>query len=150
MGEGANSSADIWDRHAVREVIGKYFAALDRADKSLLAECFSADARYESTGGTLNLDGREAICARLASAHSGWRSHVPSSMTIEIDGDRARADTFALAYLVEDAGADQRVIVRGVQYLDELRREAGEWRISRRYHGTQWQFEARTVEPFVP
>jgi hypothetical protein len=43
-------------------------------------------------------------------------------------------------YRVE-VGEPDRLIVRGVRYLDELRREGDEWRISRRYHTADWAFE---------
>ena len=137
-------------REAIREVIGRYFAAVDRYDEQLLATCFTPDARYESAGGSLNMEGRDVIAARLMAAGSMLRSHIAGSMIIDVDGEQARADTYALAYLVDGAEAGRRVLVRGLRYEDQLRLEGGKWRIAFRHHSTQWQFETTTMTPLIP
>ena len=58
------------DRIAIRDVVERYFAAIDRADKLLLRSCFTEDARYDSAGGTLDMEGGDSIAAQLAAAAS--------------------------------------------------------------------------------
>jgi len=138
---------DYW---AVRRTVDRYFAAIDRADKSLLAEVFTEDATYESEGGTLNCSGRAGISEKLASGRFRSTSHVTSSMTIDLDGDGARADTFAVAYLVDQHATPERIVVRGVRYRDRLRREGAGWLITHRRHETQWQTELPSFTPWLP
>lgn len=138
------------DHIAIRRVIDRYFAAIDRANKTLLAQCFTADALYRSSGGTLDRAGRDAICEKLASGRFAWTSHVTSSMTVAVDGDEATADTYAVAYLNDRSADPERMVVRGVQYLDTLRRTSEGWLIAQRHHLTQWQFETPAVQPWMP
>ena len=74
-------------------------------------------------------------------------SHHPTSQQLAVDGDQATADTFAVAYL---ATADERIVVRGLQYLDELERGADGWRITSRQHIPQWQYEAARTPVALP
>jgi len=147
MGDNSPEHSDYW---AVRRTVDRYFAAIDRADKSLLASVFTEDAVYESEGGTLNCTGRVSISDKLASGRFKSTSHVTSSMAIDLDGDGASADTFAVAYLVDQHSTPERIVVRGVRYRDRLRREGAGWLIARRCHETQWQIELPSVTPWLP
>jgi len=147
MGQNSPEHSDYW---AVRRTIDRYFAAIDRADKSLLAAVFTEDATYESDGRSLDCTGRASISAKLASGRFKFSSHVTSSMTIDLEGDEARADTFAVAYLVDERAKPEKTVIRGVRYRDRLRREAAGWLISYRRHETQWQTELPTVTPWLP
>lgn len=71
-------------------------------------------------------------------------SHAPSNQVVTVTGDAATADTLVTCHLV---GADGRVQVRGLRYLNDLVRTADGWRISHRQHFVLWQYEARRVEP---
>ena len=92
-------------RQAILATIERYFAAIDGADKDLLARCFAEDARFVSAGGSLDMSGRDAIAARLASGRFPATTHLRGSSVITLDRDGAAADTRALAFLAETAPA---------------------------------------------
>jgi hypothetical protein len=141
---------DAEDRIAIRELVERYFAAIDRVDKRLLRSCFTDDARYESTGGTLDMDGGDSIAARLASGQVAASTHVCANVSISFGKQGAQADTMAVAYLVTGHEPGARLMVRGLRYQDRMVRQAGAWRIAHRRHETRWQFDTTSAAPFVP
>jgi len=143
--------ADVSDRVLIREVIGRYFYAVDRGDWAALASCFAVDAHYEAADGFIDAHSRDAILEVLTGGSPyAERSHVMSSVEVVTDRDTASGDTFAIAYLL-DGGIDKgRFMVRGLQYLDSFVRTADGWRIKTRRHITRWQFDALAVPPMRP
>jgi hypothetical protein len=138
---------DILDRLAVAAVIDRYFAGIDRCDQPMIRTCFADEATYRSDAGVLDMDGGDAIGSRLGrGGRFAFTSHIRSSQTIELEGDRAKADTMALAYLVIDATPGGAVMVRGLRYTDELLRRNGGWQILHRHHSTQWQYQTVCAE----
>ena len=75
-------------------------------------------------------------------------NHQISSVRISPAGEGCASDMFAIAHVVDRERS--LVLVRGLRYEDELVREEGEWRIQRRTHTPQWQFEAAAVPPAIP
>jgi hypothetical protein len=136
----------VIDEAAVRQVIGNYFYAVDRRDFIMLKDCFTEDAKGEYDAGKVVYEGRDAILDGLQGiVQFKSTSHVTSSMFISIDGEDAKADTFAVAFLVLEG--IPRVLVRGLQYIDHLVRTRAGWRIGRRIHIPRWQYEVASVEP---
>jgi hypothetical protein len=142
----------LLDRTAIRDVIGQYFCGLDRRDFSALRACFTSDAHGEYDGGKTAHVGREAIIEALRGiTQFKFSSHVTSSMMIEVNGDRAKADTYAVAFLVvDDGGGKGHILVRGLRYLDDLVQGLEGWRISHRVHIPMWQYEVASVPPALP
>lgn len=137
------------DQLAIEEVIGRYYYGVDRSDPALVRSCFAEEARYTSDAGTLDMEGADEISSRIGKggrfAHT---SHIRSSQRIEVNGDSATADTFAVAWLVlkpEDGGI---VMIRGLQYVDKLVRRPDGWKIVHRHHSTKWQIDQPSV-PFM-
>ncbi len=136
----------LLDEAAVREVIRNYFYGLDRRDFVILKDCFTEDAKGEYDAGKALYEGREAILGALRPiAQFKSTSHVTSSTAITIDGEHAKADTYAVAFLVLDG--ERRVLVRGLQYLDQLVRSPEGWRIRHRIHIPTWQYDVDSVPP---
>lgn len=142
----------LLDQTAIRDVIGLYFYGLDRRDFVALAACFTSDANGEYFGGKTVLVGRDAIIEALRPiTQFKFSTHLIGNMTIKVDGDRAKADTNAVAFLVVDNdGGKGRILVRGLRYLDDLVQGPDGWRISHRVHIPNWQYEAASVPPAVP
>jgi len=135
-------------RVEIRDTIERYFSAIDRADKARLAGCFTADARYESAGGTLDLTGAQAIAARLASGRFAHATHLRGNTAIDFTEQGAIADTSAVAILVRGPG--EMAMMRGLRYLDTLLETGERWLIDHRRHITLWQSDLPSVPPFVP
>jgi len=143
---------ELLDQTAIRDVIGQYFYALDRRDFAALTACFTSDAKAEYFGGKTVYAGREAITNILRIIKQfKFTSHLISNTMIKVDGDRAKADTYAVAFLVVDEdGGNGQILVRGLQYLDDLVHGREGWRISHRVHIPTWQYEAILVPPTLP
>ncbi|MFC2001962.1 nuclear transport factor 2 family protein [Chloroflexota bacterium] len=141
---------ELLDRSSIRDIIDRYFFALDRRDWDELSSCFTSDARWESSSDNVVITGNKAIVERLHFvAKFSASSHMPSSQSIKISGDTAAADTFALVHLVFGPIDNGRIFVRGLRYLDEFVRTAEGWRIQHRRHIPIWQYVAETVPTFT-
>jgi len=68
--------------------------------------------------------------------------HFMGNQLIELDGDTARVETYAVAYHWKDevAGTDHpENLVVGVRYLDTVQRRSEGWRITRRQVAPDWR-----------
>jgi uncharacterized protein (TIGR02246 family) len=136
------------DEQAVRDLLMRYFVGLDRRDAAIFEEVFTPDARMSVLGGAQTFAGRTQIITALMNvAQYPMSSHHPTSQQLTLDGDHGRADTFAVAYLVT---RDAHIVVRGLQYLDEVERTAEGWRIRTREHIPQWQSESPAAPVALP
>jgi len=136
------------DEQAVRDVLMLYFVGLDRRDTAAFERVFTEDARMSVLGGAQRFAGRADIIPALMNvAAYPMSSHHPTSQRIQIEDDTATADTYAVAYL---ATHDERIVVRGIQYVDRLRRAPDGWRIDDRQHIPQWQYEAAATPLALP
>ena len=139
---------ELLDQFAISLLIEQYFYGVDRRDAALIRNCFADEATYSSDAGALNMDSGDEIGRRLGrGGRYAQTSHIRSSQRIEVTGDTATADTYAIAYLVTDTTAGGAVLVRGLQYRDTLARKADGWKIVRRHHSTKWQYEETCTEP---
>lgn len=136
----------------VRDVIERYFHALDTCDAALLASCFAedAEARYHvGTAGEFGQQGGAEVVAYLVRNMDSYhrRTHAIANASIAMkEGDRASSLTNAIAVLWKR----ERIHVRGLRYEDDLERRMGEWRIVRRRHQPLWQFDGTPTSPEVP
>ena len=144
-------AASLMDKAAVREVLESYFHGLDAREESRLAACFTEDAvatHHKGSDSEFALTGGAAIASyfcRLMGAFTAT-NHTLGNSVIQVSGDKANADTFAIATVVIEG----RVRVRGIKYVDELVRTSRQWRICKRTHIQLWQYEADAVKPSLP
>jgi 3-phenylpropionate/cinnamic acid dioxygenase small subunit len=126
----------LLDRAAVHEVLLRYARGVDRRDIDLVASCFTPEAAYD--GALARGDIRQAL-ARLREAMDRYAStmHFLGNMVIEVTGDHASSETYAIAYHRPRAGERQHVVA--VRYLDELVRRDGRWLIARRRVCRDWE-----------
>jgi len=152
--EGA-ALRDMADRLEIREVLERYFFGDDRGDAESLNQCLTVDAeaRYDMGGAEpVAVKGRAAIVSAIVDATSQRLgvNHLLSNTRIEVEGDRATADSYAIANVVVGDANAGRVLVRGIQYLDEFVRTDEGWRIKTRIHKALWQYEAPATAPGIP
>jgi ketosteroid isomerase-like protein len=136
------------EKAAVCEVLENYFHGLDAREEDRLAACFTDDAAATHHSGSdteFTLAGGAAIARYFCELFRSFTAtnHTLSNSVIQVTGDAATADTFAIAHVI----SNDRVRVRGIRYLDELVRVSQHWRICKRTHIPRWQYEADPVKP---
>jgi ketosteroid isomerase-like protein len=129
---------ELADRAAIQDVMLRYARGVDRRDLDLVASCFTPDASYE---GALARGTIADALARLRDSMARYDStmHFVGNQLIEISGDSARSETYAVAHHRLSESGVSKLFTVGVRYVDELRRDGERWRIQRRVVHTDWQ-----------
>jgi hypothetical protein len=135
--------SDLLEKAAIRDTLLRYAAGIDRRDWDLMLSCFTDDAWTSMQGNDLGR-GRDKILAYITSAASQFRIvssiHFLANMYVELDGDRATAETYGIGYLVFDTGAGHTLRMRHLHYVDELVRfDDGSWLIAKRTLTNDWE-----------
>jgi hypothetical protein len=133
--------SELADRMAIQQLMYRYAMAVDRRDWDLYRTVFSPDAvidYVDSGGGREDLETTvkwlDDVLAIFAGLQHNMTNHV-----VEIDGDRARACTYYLAYhSVVDGKGGETVLVMGGFYRDRLVCTSDGWRISERVELGEW------------
>lgn len=135
--------AELLAKQDIADVIHRYARGIDRMDWDLVRSCYHPDA-YDDHGamkGTVEefiADGAAFLPKFVATMH------FMGNMLIEVDGDVARAETYAIAYhreeLADGAGRDD---VWGIRYVDRFEQRDGRWAIAHRVVAQEW----RRVDP---
>jgi len=129
---------ELADRAAIQDVLLRYARGVDRRDLDLVAACFTADASYEGAlaRGTI-ADALDTLRNRMARYDSTM--HFIGNQLVEITGDTASSETYAVAYHRLTEAGIAKLFTVGVRYVDELVRCGDCWRIRRRVVTTEWQ-----------
>lgn len=139
----ALSVEDLLAREEIADVIFRYARGIDRMDFDLVRSCYHPDA-YDDHGafkGTV-----EAFVKAAEAWLPRWTAtqHFMGNMLIEVDGERARAETYAVAYhRKEDDDGNGKDDVMGIRYVDRFEKRGGDWKIGHRVVVTEW----RRVDP---
>lgn len=136
-------------RAEIADVLHRYARGIDRMDFDLVRSCYHPDA----------FDDHGALSGDVDTFIAGARSFLPrfvatmhflGNMHIEVDGEAARAETYAVAYHRVagqgeggDAAGDGKDDIWGIRYVDRFERRDGEWRIAHRVVAQEW----RRVDP---
>jgi hypothetical protein len=130
------------DMEAIWRLMLEYRACLDAKDIRGYAALFAADGEF--IAGDMRATGPEEIFAlvdgmrgTLLTDRGGDDVHIVANPTIDVDGDRATADSMWI-YILRGDG-DVPVLSKIGSYHDVLTREDGRWKFLRR--------EAPTIIP---
>ncbi len=137
--------ADLVARVAIATNLARHSRGVDRNDFDLLAGAYHPDA----TVAYGMFVGSAADFARFltdAMAGAPVTLHRTASTLIRVDGDRARSESYVIAYTrsPEGEGWTQRLI--GGRYLDRHERRDGEWRIAHRTYVLDWNANVASRE----
>jgi hypothetical protein len=136
----------------IHRLIVAYADGVDDRDFAGVAACFTPDARASYSGREL-APGVDAIVAHVRGLERFVATtHQVSNVTVDVaaDGRSARARSTAVAWLVAP-GDPPPLLVRGLRYHDDLRRDDGfGWRITRRVHTVRWMWEGTAQVPTDP
>jgi hypothetical protein len=128
----------LWDQLQIQRLLATYCRGIDRCDKEILKSAYWPDATEEH--GLFNGNAwefAEFIVPLLKSMKVTM--HQISNTLIELDGDKASAETYVSAYhLMDNPDGGQADMVVGGRYLDRFERRRGEWRIAKRLFVHDW------------
>jgi len=120
------------DHEALRALGQRYARAADARDVDALAALFHPDAVIIGARGELDL--ASWLDTMRAPSPFPISMHVLGDPLIELDGDVAHLDTYALVYqLGADGPADMNL---GIRYVDEAVRSGDDWVIRHRTAST--------------
>jgi hypothetical protein len=148
MATVASQMQALTDRLAVCDVPITYAKGIDTRDWDLVRSCFTAQARI---AGSRSEGSADEYLVRLRPGVEIFPTtmHFMGNQLTSVDGDRARVETYCVAYhwMAEQAGApDEANLVVGVRYHDELVRTAEGWKIAARRVSPDWRQGPYPVE----
>ena len=136
----ADDLADVREmiaRQKIADVLARYARGIDRCDIETLRSVFWPEAMADyGSGAQVAMAWAETTLAALKGMLR--TQHAISNLLIEIQGARARAETYCQAYHELDGAGGRREMVVGGRYLDDLEQRDGEWRILRRTYVMDW------------
>jgi len=126
----------LLDKDAIRDVIYRYCRALDRMEREAASTVWHEggtafyDGIFEGTG--------EGFLDWVWEAHANMErhSHQITNVLIELDGSRARSESYVTVVLwtrPDAAGRQTELLGRG-RYLDRWEKREGVWAIEHRVH----------------
>ena len=129
-------------KQEITEVIYKFSRALDRLDEDLLADVFWGDAEVDLGPGLYQ--GPIGPFIPFAMQFQGAMratQHSVSNTLIELDGDRAIAESHVYAFHVMEQDGEALDLIVGGRYIDEFERRNDAWRIAKRTELLDWAHE---------
>ena len=135
----SNAIQRLLARQEIADVIYRYARGIDRLDFDLVRACYHPDA-YDDHGSMTGTVEEFIAAAAIFLARWTVTQHFMGNMLIEVDGQRARAETYAVAYhRREDAAGNGKDDVMGIRYVDRFECRAGTWKIAHRVVATEWR-----------
>lgn len=142
-----DSLQQLLDRQAIHDVLMRYARGIDRLDMALVRSCYHPEARDDH--GSFKGPVEEFIpWVQEALARFESTMHFLGNELIDVDGDRARAETYCIA-THRRRGEDVDWVV-GVRYVDLFERRDGEWRIADRAVVFEWSRVDEVHAPSFP
>jgi len=131
----------------IRTVCLRYCRGIDRRQFDIVRECYHPDALDEH-GDFLGTVDEFIVHAQRSLATYESTMHFVGNILVEVDGDQARSETYAIAmHRVAPRGdRPRRDYVVGLRYVDDFARRSGRWRIANRVCVFEW---TRT-DPVLP
>ena len=132
---------------ALRVLSSRYARTADRRDYATFRELFTEDGAIRvfrgdpaSTEPYIVLEGREAIVRGMAGLEAWARTqHRVTNQWVEIDGDRARAETYCSAHHVTVGEGEPQDLTMAIRYQDGFLCDAGRWWFEERHLWVDWE-----------
>lgn len=129
---------EMLDHHDIRVLLSEYCHACDRHDYLRMADTYHDDSWDDH--GNYKMPGKEfavvAVAANLKDANMVMH-HLGQSL-INVDGDKAGADTYFLASVSTTEGGKEVINQIAGRYVDRLERLDGTWKIKTRICVREW------------
>jgi len=123
----------MMDRDEIRQVIYRYCRGIDRRRSDIVRDCYHPDATDDHGEYRGGIDGFVDYVERTMTI---WEStnHFVGNILIELDGDRARVESYAIAFhhMAAKGAKPIRELIARIRYIDDFERRDGAWRIAAR------------------
>lgn len=141
---------EMLDHFRIRKVLAEYCRGSDRCDVPLMSGVYAAESwddhgEFQTTGQEFS----RLICG-VAAETTETLAHVLGQSLITIDGDEAGAETYFIA-VARDTAPDGTAMCNqlGGRFVDQLVREAGQWKVSRRVALRDWSVAVPLTHDWV-
>lgn len=135
------------DHREISDVLARYVRGVDRGDWDLVRTCYHADAQDDHGLYEGDVDGLIDLLRTLAKTLVSTTHHLGNQL-IELEGDRARAETSCLGwYRRLDRTGDERSVAQGLRYLDQMEKRDGRWAIADRVVVLDWEHAFKAGRP---
>jgi hypothetical protein len=145
-------SEETADRLAITEIIAAHSRGIDRLDVNCLKACYWPEATvdYGAFKGPAH-QFAEIVMGALDGQYE-LTQHAVSNMLVQVDGDKAVAESYCNANHLLQGGAEE-LSYRG-RYLDRFERRDSRWKLSHRQVVMDWSWrhpvvDERQTESFV-
>jgi hypothetical protein len=129
----ADQLRDLTDRHAITDLIYRYCRAVDRLDVQLGHSVWHEDGVADYGEAVYRGSGRgviDHICAQHR--NTLHHSHQVTNVLIDLDGDRAGSESYAIAALRVRRGDRLLQMTIWTRYIDRWSRRAYRWGLDER------------------
>ncbi len=139
------SQQELSDRFELQDLCIHYARLIDQKDFDKLRDVFTEDAHidYSAFGGSVGTLEETITFLKAAVSDELFPNtqHLNANIEIELDGDSAKGRVMCfnpMEMALPDGGT--QTFFLGLWYVDEYRRTAQGWRISRREEEKSWVF----------
>src|SRR5918993_1222120 len=130
----------------IRQVLLRYCRGVDRCDIEAIASCFHSDAVDDH--GNWTADGTTVAqhIVDLVKPGPARAMHFLGNVLIEIDGEKAYAESYLLAFRSFHRDNQPYTRTRALRFVDRFERRDDVWRISERVAVDDWNRVDRVLE----
>jgi hypothetical protein len=124
------------DRDEIHDVMMRYAHGVDQREMEMVRACFAPDVKTVGWGPGDGFD-RDGLIGFISGVgHFRETMHMMGNQLIEVDGDRAAMDTFAM--LTHRLDGDANKLLVNSSYVEKLARRDGAWVIVQRGGEPAW------------
>jgi len=142
----AISPEEAADRLAIRELVEAYAHCADRRDATGQMALFATDTHFvvymnaKDPRPSQDLHSREALAPVFAdlNRYDATTHFVGQSTIFTLSGDRATGETYCLAHHITADGANRRLMIAALRYLDTFVKVEGVWLFAERLLYVDW------------
>jgi hypothetical protein len=130
----------LLDRAEIHDVMMRYAAGVDSRDFDMVTDCFTPDVDVQGWGG-LTFEDRTALVGFIRGvANFHTTMHMMGNQFIEVTGDQAAMDTYAMLthHMDQPDGNTFELNLSGNRYVEKLSRIDGRWTIHQRGGDPAW------------
>lgn len=135
---GQDAIQELLDKQAITEIIYRYCRGLDRMDIEMTLSCWHEGGTDDH--GALYSGSAEGFVEWLWPVHAAMErtQHTINNILIQVDGDKAGAESYYTVYLRTPTENGLVDIVGGGRYCDNFERIDGVWKIRNRQSVGDW------------